>query len=71
MYQIAYVLSIKIYYSENFSSPKHYNTDTKASELQLKRNLEPTQFGSWPVGQSPRTLGRTYTLESGCGCGVL
>jgi len=37
MYQIAYVLSSKIY-SENFSRPTHYNTATKASELQSKRN---------------------------------
>ena len=37
MYQIAYVLSSKIYFSENVSRPTHYNMATKARELQWKR----------------------------------
>jgi len=36
MYQIAYVLSSKIYFSENFGRPTHYNTVIGASELQSK-----------------------------------
>ena len=58
MYQIVFVLSSKTY-SENFSRATHYNTATKASELQSKRKYVPTQSGSWPakhcIGNGPCT----------------